>query len=313
MIGLRVIGCFVLAGIGCGAGIDTSPIVFVCNRNGASNICTTDSMHSFERQLTSSSGTMTTYGSPRWSHDRTKVAFYSQSGSRMDVYTIQQDGSGLRKLTDSDGSVQYRNPAWAPDGSRLALECRTENVWQICTVNSDGSGLRRLTPPRPDGRSSESPDWSPDGKWIAFHSNREARLDGALAFSGTDIYVMDTEGSNVTRLTETLPGRLTQSPAWSPDGKLIAFNSTRDGDSIMTDWEIYVMKADGTGLQRLTHDKKPDGHPRWSPDGESLVFHSNRDGIEGKASEVELYIIGVDGRNLRRITNNSLYDGFADW
>ena len=313
MVRLRVSGCLLLGAMLQAAIIDNA-IVFVCGRDGADNICVTDSTHSFERQLTMSSGTATSYGSPRWSHDRKKIAFHLQTGrTKIDVYAMNGDGSAVRKLTDSDGSAQYRNPAWAPDGSRLALECRMENVWEVCLVNSDGSGLRRLTPHRPDGRSSQSPDWSPDGKWIAFHSNRDAKLDGAPAYSGTDIYLMDTEGSSITRLTETLPGRLTQNPAWSPDGKMIAFNSTRDGDSIATDWEIYVMNSDGTGIRRLTHDKKPDGHPRWSPDGQSLIFHSNRDGLEGKADEVELYVIGVDGKNLRRITNNAAYDGFADW
>ena len=312
MLLLRLNACLLVMGLLQAASSD-STIVFVCGRDGADNICVTDGMHSFEHQLTSASGTATAYGGPRWSHDRMKIAFHLRTGRAIDVYTMNADGTAARKLTQSDGSAQYRNPAWSPDGSRLALECRLEEVWEICLINSDGSGLQRLTPHRPDARGSQGPDWSPDGKWIAFHSNRDAKLDGAPAFSGTDIYVMDAQGSNVRRLTETLPGHLTQNPAWSADGKLIAFGSTRDGASMISDWELYVMNADGSGIRRLTHDKKPLGHPRWSPDGEFLVFHSNRDGMEGKASEVELYVISADGRNLRRITNNSFYDGFADW
>jgi TolB protein len=106
---------------------------------------------------------------------------------------------------------------------------------------------------------------------------------------------------------------LAQNPAWSPDGGRIAFASTRDGDSATTGSDIYVIRADGTNIRRLTRDQKPVGHPRWSPDGRQLVFRSTGDRVAGTAAEVELYVVGADGTDMRRITENQLYDGQADW
>lgn len=322
-------GAFLITVVGAQpASVQQNQIVFVCNRDGVDNICLTTSSGSEIRQITFGKENSDSKGGPRWSPDHRKIAFHQRPammkpGEPMDIYTMDPDGRGVRKLTKSDGSTLYRNPAWSPDGSRLAMECGIRNrseagtgglVWQICMIGADGSGLRRLTDPSVDGANHESPDWSPDGKRIAFHSDRDAISSDTPAFRGSDIYVMDADGSNVRRLTVTPPGRTTQNPAWSPDGRLIAFSSTRDGAS-SGGGALYVIRTDGTAIQQLTHDSTPFGygHPRWSPDGRRFVFHSNRDGTQGTAAEVELYVIGVDGTGMRRLTNNQLYDGFADW
>ena len=91
------------------------------------------------------------------------------------------------------------------------------------------------------------PDWSPDGKQIAFYSNRKENVD---------IYVMDADGANPIRLTNA--AAKDRRPAWSPDGKQIAFTSLRDGNA-----EIYVMNADGTNPTNLTQHREWDTNPSW--------------------------------------------------
>ncbi len=86
-------------------------------------------------------------------------------------------------------------------------------------------------------------------------------------------------------------------PDWSPDGREIAFESTRDGHSA-----IYVVRADGTGLRKLTSGEANDEQPRWSPDGKSIVFISQRD------KHLQLYVMNADGSRQRRLTNGEEID-----
>ena len=106
-------------------------------------------------------------------------------------------------------------------------------------MRADGTHMRRLTNQR---ASDGNPAWSPDGRQIAFTSNRGGNL---AAFTGFGLFVMDADGLHQRRLS--YGNGEEGAPAWSPDGRRIAFSSTRDGDS-----EIYVMTADGKHQRRLT-------------------------------------------------------------
>ena len=93
-----------------------------------------------------------------------------------------------------------------------------------------------------------------------------------------------------------------QTPAWSPDGRKLAFVSRRDGNS-----EIYVMNADGSAQENLTQHPASDSHPSWSPDGRKLAFVSRRDGNS------DIYVMNADGSGLRNVTRTSSNDLDPAW
>jgi hypothetical protein len=163
--------------------------------------------------------------------------------------------------------------------------------WGVYLISSDGAGRERLTDAGAEFLSS--PSWSPDGRRIAFVSDREG---------APNIWVIGLDGSNATNLTRH--EAKDHSPAWSPDGEWIAFASVRD----TLYWELYIMRADGSQVQRLTWwESASDLWPSWSPDGMRLAFASRRDG------NWELYTMNRDGSNLQRLTNHPADDTNPAW
>lgn len=162
-------------------------------------------------------------------------------------------------------------------------------------MNTDGSGYQRVIADEPGTPFSVThPAWSPDGSKIAFAASRNGNWD---------IYVVNGDGSNVTRLT-TDPA-IDDSPDWSRDGKQIVFSSMR-GEG----WrDIYVMNVDGTNLKRLTRDPASDYQPVWSPDGRKIAFVSDRAG----GGDTEIYSMNADGSGITRLTFDPNPNGMPDW
>jgi serine/threonine protein kinase len=126
------------------------------------------------------------------------------------------------------------------------------------------------------------PACSPDGRWIAFTSDRD---------NARQICLLDTKSGEVRQLTKSKSTN--QSPVWSPDGKRIAFTSERDGNP-----EIYVMNTDGSGPVNLTRDPGYDADPAWSPDGTKIAFASRRQGYAG----FRVFVMNADGGNPHAIS-----------
>lgn len=166
------------------------------------------------------------------------------------------------------------------------------------------------------GISEETPAWSPDGRRIAFHADREG---------SRDIYVMDADGSNVVQLTSDpfsrayfLRSPTDATPAWSPTDDRLAFSSGRDNRMMSyVDLDIYTMAADGSGLTVLTPGDAVDLSPCWSPDGTKLAF-SRLDLFADSTfpredSTWDIYAIDIDGAHEFRLTTDPANDSQCTW
>jgi Tol biopolymer transport system component len=223
--------------------------------------------------------------------------------------TRTASGSEHRSLTKKLGAdalagagVTGRALAWSPDGRKLAF-FGGGNCGQYCfnlwVMNSDGSGRRNLTPKlwaagvEQGGGPTFDPAWSPDGQMIAFVGSTGRPFVGPTAGLGEPIYVVKADGSGLRNLTPK-PVGADAAPAWSPDGRKLAFVSDRDGNS-----DVYVMNANGKGQRNLTRNRGYDADPAWSPNGRKIAFISNRDGHYG------VYVINADGSGQPRLTQRS--------
>lgn len=220
------------------------------------------------------------------SSGRIAFAGIPAGGGPAQIFTMNPDGSNRRQLTNGD-SVSGQ-PAWSPDGSRIFFSSVFDSNSRILAVGAGGGGAR----PALLGIGADLPSVSTEGG-IAF-----VRTD-----AGTDRQIWRTidSGSGVEKLTSD--GR-NGDPAWSPDGRKIAFVSGRDGN-----FEIYVMKADGSAQTRLTDNElgTPDLQPAWSPDGTKIAFSSRRDALYG------IFTMNADGSEQTRLSSSPTLQAAPTW
>ena len=229
------------------------------------------------------------------------IAFSSDRdnpGGNHDIFVMKSNGSQVRNLSNNPLSHDQA-PAWSPDRARIVFQAeRDENNPEIYVMNADGKNPVQLTLNR---GFDVDPRWSPDGRKIAFERDRDPFVeDGKIRI--LDIYVMDTDGNNLVRITRH-PG-VDKDPSWSPDGKKIAFTTGRTGHRNL---QIYVMDVNGNNPVRLTHSPMGDFSPSWSPDGRKIAFASTRDG------NWEIYVINADGKNPVRLTRHPEDDHSPSW
>jgi TolB protein len=207
------------------------------------------------------------------------IAFVSERAPQRDVWLVRPTGEESRLTREPEDEYPA---APSPDGAAVlvvaAAEVQGLHMEQLRLVPLNGGPPVKVTEPR--GRA-RNPSWAPDGSWLVAESDARGFSDVVRQAPRADAEVLG--------LATAREGNF--EPSVSPDGTQVVFVSSRDGDP-----ELYVMKADGTDVRRLTHFHKEDMAPRWSPDGQWISFSSDREG------RTRLFVMRPDGTQLHAVS-----------
>jgi Tol biopolymer transport system component/DNA-binding winged helix-turn-helix (wHTH) protein len=206
-----------------------------------------------------------------WTPDGQSLVFSSTRGGDLSLWRISASGGEPQWLGFGGDAAccKWSNVgdlAISRTGARLVYQKPVDglNIWRASTAVLAGSSTPREASPSPAFTSTKcdgSPQISPDGKRVAFVSNRSG---------SSEIWACDFDGTHAIKLTSMTGG----SPRWSPDGREIAFDSSAEEN-----FDVYVVSAEGGGMpRRLTTDRSIDARPGWSRDGRWIYFGSNRTG-----------------------------------
>ena len=209
---------------------------------------------------------------PSWSPDGKKILFTrGDVMTNIDLYVMDADSANVVRLTEHPERDQ--RGVFSPDGETIAFVSQRDGDVAVWLMDADGANPRKLV-------QGGQPSFSPDGRRIAFTSS---------AFDDNDeIYLIDLDGSNRTRLTENRR-KLDMFASFSPKGDYLAYNSEEFGGQ-----ELMLMRADGQGQTRISiAEETYEQEPVWSPDGKGIAY-------AGKMGddEYDIYLIGTAGFDL---------------
>jgi len=232
--------------------------------------------------------------SPRVSPDNTRLAFadVGKYGPQLKMFSLVLG----RLVAFPNGSGGSATPAWAPNGNEIAYSAAVNGAFNIWIADANGNLARRVT----NFRGDVSPTYNPrTGAQIAFISG----------MSGLpQLYIMNTDGSGVQRLTATESGQppgYASSPSWSPNGQWITFAWDRKyGPGAPGGQDIYIIQVTpnaqgGYSWRQLTHDGGRCDFPSWSSDGRHIVYANSPD---GRAEHTRIWTMLADGTQQHPLT-----------
>ncbi|GAB4519986.1 MAG: hypothetical protein Tsb0010_04280 [Parvularculaceae bacterium] len=249
---------------------DLSPdgryVVFQSDRDGAQDDLLIWDVEARElRPLTASPGHHEKF--PTWSSDGEWIAFQrSETGEFWDIYKIRPDGTDLTPVIATPANAL--NPDFSPDGRRIAYVAKVDGKMQVHVANADGSHARALTVGSSMWNTAEDynyahlPNWSPDGKTIAYAT-------GSTANDTAHLWTVDVE-TGETKPLLIIPGVKTMGPSYSPSGNRIAFSY---GVGTSFRYRLGLIDPDGENFRRLEAAAEFHTQPAWSADEKTLTYH----------------------------------------
>jgi Tol biopolymer transport system component len=209
-----------------------------------------------------------------------RIAFSVCGSKGCFVSTMLPNGTEVHRLTPGD------DPDWSPDGQKIAFANNRNGLPQVFTMNADGSDVQQIT--HLAGGAAD-PSYSPDGSLLVFD---HLPLSGCCG----NIWSIRPDGTGLHQITHFTTEDFPFQPEFSPDGKRIVFwESSAHGGNLAA---IFVMRADGTDIRRVTPLRMDAAHPKWSPDGSKIIFSN-----DAHLNVGDIFTIRPDGSGLKRLTD----------
>ena len=274
---------------GCGGSDEARPdLAFVSTRDGDYAIFEMNADGGAQRRLTPHEGDPSQGPArlffqiePSWSPDASQIAFSSRRSGTLDIYVMNADGTGTRRLTS--GKQNDSHPTWSADGTRLAFERNGD----IYVMSAHDARIRRIS----DATAEEAePAWSPDGAWIAY----VRRTPGTAV---RELWLMRPDGRE--RHAVTSQNATIATPAWSPDSTRIVF-AGKSGDDV---YALFTIGLDGKRLRGVAPAASDNFEPSWSPDGSKVAYFE--DGA--------IFTVELGGGDVEKITDNENNDSSPVW
>jgi len=231
-----------------------------------------------------------------WSPDGKKLAFVSDRDGNLEIYVMNDDGSGQTNLTNSPATDEAA-PSWSADGKKIAFHSRVNaTTVDINFMNADGSHATRV-PNQPAGVNNFV-TWMGKDKLLFTHSADNDEI------GPVSVQTIRTNGKDLRQLTpDSLNAGLGD---WTEHGDMVTFV---DNFCDCPASHVYTMKADGTKIKKIENTDTNNLFPHWSPDGKQITFS----GTTPTFSQSDIYTINADGSNLLNVTNDSSFNFRSSW